>query len=72
MEEKNQIKTINNSSRNYQAPTVHQQWVGLKLKYLDSLVAIDAERDDVNASNEIKKLIEILNDELIVAGGERK
>lgn len=46
-------------------PTEKQKWVELRLSYLDSLSAIDRERDDVYAGDAINKLIEKLNAELI-------
>lgn len=56
---------VNNSNRQYTVPTEKQKWVELRLSYLDSLSAIDRERDDVYAGDSIQKLIEKLNTELV-------
>jgi hypothetical protein len=49
----------------YTVPTEKQEWVKLRLSYLDSLSAIDRERDDIFCGDSIQKLIDKLNAELI-------
>ncbi|WP_139692522.1 hypothetical protein [Sporolactobacillus terrae] len=61
--DENQTKQHRNTP--YTVPTEKQEWVKLRLSYLDSLSAIDRERDDIFCDDTIQKLIEKLNSELV-------